>query len=93
MLKWLIWAFWGPPEYVRGPIRALERRLEAYEDELKHVNRRLERLTGRLTGGLKGHARGSEDPEVDPSPSNLDELNELIRQGGRPSVRVPQNNR
>lgn len=94
MLKWLIWAIWGPPDYVQRPIRALERRLEALNDDLTHLGNRLEKLQGRLTGGLRRPA-GDRDTNGDGEPAQLEQvdLNEFIRQGGRPSVRIPENHR
>lgn len=91
MVSWLIRAIWGPPDAFRALVRGLERRVESLSDDLAALEARHNKLQGRVTGGLRGQPRTvSQDDLGIPG-----DINEFIRQGGRPDngVRVPENDR
>ncbi|MHC4648788.1 MAG: hypothetical protein ACYTBJ_25300 [Planctomycetota bacterium] len=56
----------------------VRRRLDIHEDELKYLNKRIEKLTGRLTGGDRKKKLDDSEPEPQ---IDEDDLNERIRRG------------
>lgn len=60
------------------------RQIEELEADVVGLRMSLQKLRGRVTGGIRLEPGANGNGE-----RSVNELNELIRQGGRPHVRVP----